>query len=213
MKEYLEQYVELLFAGKPDSEDMQQEILQNTLDRYDDLISQGKAPEDAYRLAIAGIGDINELLSEHNEPSEHPAEITNGRGKRLSPTQRKTLRVVAIALYICCIIPLIILSNFGLEILGLCLTLVIVAVATVLILLSSGGNHHEKMTVTHEAPINPSYKTYRIISRTITVTLYLLISFLTSAWHITWIIFLIKGAVDEIVRAIMDLKESKKNET
>ena len=213
MKEYLEQYVELLFAGKPDSEDMQQEILQNTLDRYDDLISQGKAPEAAYRLAIAGIGDINELLSEHNNPSEHATENTNGRGKRLSPTQRKTLRVVAIALYICCLIPLIILSNFGLEILGLCLTLVIVAVATVLILLSSGGNHHVEMTVTHEAPVNPSYKTYRIISRTITVTLYLLISFLTSAWHITWIIFLIKGAVDEIVRAIMDLKESKKNET
>ena len=35
MREQLEQYVKLLFAGTPDSEDMQQEILQNTLDRYD----------------------------------------------------------------------------------------------------------------------------------------------------------------------------------
>lgn len=213
MKEHLEQYVELLFAGTPDSDDMQQEILQNTLDRYDDLISQGKTPEVAYRLAIAGIGDINELLSEHKDPSEHSAENTNGRGKRMSPTLRKTLRVVAIALYICCIIPLIILSNFGLEILGLCLTLVIVAIATVLILLSSGGNRHEKKTESHEESANPAYRAYRSISSTITVAIYLLISFLTSAWHITWIIFLIKGAVDEIVRAIMELRESKKNET
>ena len=62
MREQLIQYIRLLFAGTPNSEDMQQEILQNTLDRYDDLISQGKSPEAAYRLAIAGIGDINEIL-------------------------------------------------------------------------------------------------------------------------------------------------------
>ena len=62
MREQLIQYIHLLFAGTPDSEDMQQEILQNTLDRYDDLLSQGKAPEAAYRLAIAGIGDIQEII-------------------------------------------------------------------------------------------------------------------------------------------------------
>ena len=64
MREQLKQYVNLLFAGTTDSEEMKQEILQNTLDRYDDLISQGKTPEAAYRLAIGGIGDINEVLSD-----------------------------------------------------------------------------------------------------------------------------------------------------
>ena len=62
MKEQLIQYVNLLFAGATGAEDMKQEILQNTLDRYDDLIDQGKSPEAAYRLAISGIGDINEIL-------------------------------------------------------------------------------------------------------------------------------------------------------
>ena len=42
MREQLIQYVNLLFAGAPDSDDMKQEILQNTLDRYDDLIAEGK---------------------------------------------------------------------------------------------------------------------------------------------------------------------------
>ena len=59
MREQLTQYVNLLFAGAPDSEDIRQEILQNTLDRYDDLIAAGKTPEAAYRLAISGIGDIH----------------------------------------------------------------------------------------------------------------------------------------------------------
>ena len=62
MREQLTQYVNLLFAGAPDTDDIKQEILQNTFDRYDDLIAQGKAPEAAYRLAISGIGDINEIL-------------------------------------------------------------------------------------------------------------------------------------------------------
>ena len=62
MREQLIRYVELLFAGAENAGDIQQEILQNTLDRYDDLIAQGKTPEAAYRLAISGIGDINEIL-------------------------------------------------------------------------------------------------------------------------------------------------------
>ena len=69
MRDQLIQYVRLLFAGTPDSYDMQQEILQNTLDRYDDLIAQGKSPEAAYRLAISGIGDINEIIG--NTQSQH----------------------------------------------------------------------------------------------------------------------------------------------
>ena len=62
MREQLIKYIDLLFAGAPEAEDIKQEILQNTLDRYDDLISQGKSPESAYSLAISGIGDINEIL-------------------------------------------------------------------------------------------------------------------------------------------------------
>ena len=63
MRDQLIHYVDLLFAGAPDAGDIKQEILQNTLDRYDDLIGQGKTPEAAYRLAISGIGDINEILN------------------------------------------------------------------------------------------------------------------------------------------------------
>ena len=72
MKEELEKYVNLLFAGNPEAEDIKQEILLNTLDRYDDLIAQGKNPQAAYSLAIAGIGDVSELLSKP-QATEGPA--------------------------------------------------------------------------------------------------------------------------------------------
>ena len=44
MREQLIQYVSLLFAGAENCEDTRQEILQNTLDRYDDLIAEGIMP-------------------------------------------------------------------------------------------------------------------------------------------------------------------------
>ena len=61
MRQQLIQHIQRIFENIPNSADMQQEILQNSLDRYDDLISQGKSPEAAYQLAISGLGDLQEL--------------------------------------------------------------------------------------------------------------------------------------------------------
>ena len=41
MREQLIQYVNLLFAGTMDCDEIRQEILQNTHDRYEDLLDQG----------------------------------------------------------------------------------------------------------------------------------------------------------------------------
>ena len=65
MREKISVYVDELFSDAAltiRNAEVQQEILQHTLDRYDDLIAAGKTPEAAYRLAIMGIGDINEIL-------------------------------------------------------------------------------------------------------------------------------------------------------
>ena len=40
----------------------------------------------------------------------------------------------------------------------------------------------------------------------LTLCAYLLVSFLTGAWYITWMIFLIAAAVDNIIKAIFDLR-------
>ena len=205
MREQLIQYVKLLFAATPDSEDMQQEILQNTLDRYDDLIEQGKQPEAAYRLAIAGIGDVHEIL---NDSSPAPAECENVdyRGRPLPSSKKKTMRAAAIGLYICCVVPVIALGNVANGIIGVCLMLLLVAVATVLIILSSGGSKEEKRAASK--PTHPFYKTYENISGIVTLIIFLAISFWSGAWYITWLVFPISGAVDGIVKAIFDLKEA-----
>jgi len=43
----------------------------------------------------------------------------------------------------------------------------------------------------------------------IVISAYFIISFLTSAWYVTWVIFIIGYAVDQIISAFIELKEEK----
>ena len=97
MREQLVQYVNLLFAGAQDADDIRAEILQNTLDRYDDLVYQGKTPEAAYRLAISGIGDISELL-EHSVPSAPTAMTPSAAPVPNRRKDKKLMQAVAIGM-------------------------------------------------------------------------------------------------------------------
>lgn len=198
MREQLKQYVNLLFAGTLGSEEMKQEILQNTLDRYDDLISQGKTPEAAYRLAIGGIGDINEVLGDKTA-SPAPAPAVQDP---LKAAQNKKMRAVAIGMYICCVLPLIILGNVGNGVLGLCMMFLLIAAATVLMVMASDDNDEKDKEDDHHTHNNPLDKTLN----TVTLAVFLVLSFATGAWYITWLIWPIMAAVKGILRACRDLK-------
>lgn len=198
MRERLTQYVDLLFAGAPAAEEMKQEILQNTLDRYDDLVSQGKTEEAAYRLAIGGIGDINELLEAPAEDEAVPAKE--------EPGQIHKLRATAIALYVASAIPLFLFGDMGNGALGLSLTVLLAAVATYLMILSRRSAPEQRK----EAPgkeKNPRKDRLRKILSPIMLTTYFLVSFITGAWAITWLVFPIFGCAEGLILAIIDLKE------
>ena len=209
MRDQLIQYVRLLFAGTPDSYDMQQEILQNTLDRYDDLIAQGKAPEAAYRLAISGIGDINEIVGNvQTQPSSAPAPVREQQEAPQDISKRKLMMAISIALYICCVIPVLVLGDVGNGVLGVCLMFVIIAAATVLMVMSSASKENPEEKEDDE-PKTELGKAVKSIWGIATLGIYLVISFWSGAWFITWLIFPIMGAVQGLVKAIIDLKEAK----
>ena len=212
MRDQLTKYIELLFAGAPHARDIQQEILQNTLDRYDDLIDQGKSPEAAYSLSISGIGDISEILDRHNvqtayvpseEPSEDPAESA----------KKKQRKAIAIALYILCPIPLIILSELGLDTLGLCLTLLLVAAATALLVMNGKDRKDTDdadacVSTDPEAALrHKTRESIHTLIWCIGLAVYLIMSFATGAWYITWVMFPLIGCVEGLSDAIADLKE------
>ena len=74
MREQIKVYVDGLFKDAAltiRNAEVQQEILQHTLDRYDDLIAAGKSEQEAYDEAVGGIGDVSELY-EHKQAAEEP---------------------------------------------------------------------------------------------------------------------------------------------
>ena len=204
MREQLEQYVNLLFAGSAENEDMKQEILQNTLDRYDDMITEGKAPEAAYRLAISGIGDISELMGNDCVPPSPVAPVKDP----VKAEQKKKMRAVAVGMYICSVLPLLVLGNLGNGILGLVMMFLLIAAATVLIIMGSDEDE-QKDEKPAEETIPPARRATHKALNTASLALFLVLSFATGAWHITWLIWPIMAAVKGIINAVWDLKEGK----
>lgn len=62
-------------------------------------------------------------------------------------------------------------------------------------------------TEKEEKKVNKLQKAITECLSIITCVIYFIISFLTMAWHITWIIWLIYGLIEEIVKLIFVLKE------
>lgn len=218
MRDQLINYVDLLFAGAPNAGEIKQEILQNTLDKYDDLIAQGKSPQAAYSLAISGIGDINEILgADLTGENSAPAAAVNTastvqKEARHTPAWKKAVRAVAVFLYIISVIPLFVLSTMGMEVIGLCGTVSIVAVATAMMIIAAGSKQHDHSG--DSVPLSPRQEVRKAVKTTITavcVAVYLIVNFLTQAWYITWLIFPISAAVQGLITACMDLKEASES--
>lgn len=205
MREKLKAYLDLLFAGAPpEAADAKEEVCQNTLDKFDDFIDQGKTPEAAYSLAIAGLGDVSEILCAGERPQ--PEE-------KLQPGKsvlRMVLLPLAVALYIACPIPVIVWPGSNWSVAAL---LAMVAIATAcLVLRPLVGKREARSQAEPEdaAPRSGLYRSVMSLISVLGVAAYFMVSFATGAWHITWVIFLMIGAVRQLVTVIFDWKEQEK---
>jgi len=153
MESRIHAHIDSLFSGiAPDARvsEVKMELYMNTVDRYHDLLTEGKTPEDAFRGATERIGDVQEILASVGVPVA-PQKQVNSDKKKNNPkgkTRKKILR------------------NQGCHII------------TMLML-----------------------------------CLYFILSFATSAWHITWLIFLILPAMENVYCAIIDIVYAKAPDT
>lgn len=215
MNEKLRAYIESLFEDAPKNKktiELKEEILQNLIDKYNDLLGEGKSEDAAYNIAIASVGDISELIRELNKNNPNTVEMNqNSRGKNA------WMVAVSVMLYIFSVIPVIVMQDEN----GVILMFVIVGLATGLIIYYGMTKpKYQKIddTLVEEfkewksksTEQNSMFKAISSVIWLITVAIYMLISFATGAWHITWILFLIASAVTSIVKAIFDYKKAGK---
>lgn len=208
MVQRIREYVDSLFKDAPHTKkamDLKEEVCSNLIDKYVDLTGQGVSDEDAYNEAVASIGDTDELfalIKDERRPEDPQA------GKR-----RAILTSVAIGLYILSFIPVIITDATA----GVVAMFVFWAVATVLIVYAGMSRpKYQRMDDTMVEEFKEwkqqgsrqasFYHELSGILWTLVVIAYFIVSFLFGGWEITWIIFLIGAAVQQILRACYRLR-------
>ena len=116
---------------------------------------------------------------------------------------------VAVMLYILSIVAIILCSaQFDAPIVGVSLFFVFIAAATGLIIYNS-IYYSKKTKDKPEEKKNTICKQVINIVDVIGVIIYFIVSFATMAWYITWVIFLIVGLVDEIVKLLFNIFDKK----
>ena len=209
MNEKLRHYIDDLFANAPSTVravELKEELYQNLTDKYNDLIAEGKSQESAFNIAIASIGDVDSLISglsgEKNVASE--------KGKKRSAL----LVAIAIALYILCPVPVILLQDE----MGVMALFLFVSTATSLLIYN--GVTRERYIKADDTMVE-EFKEWKQNNKQknkaseaivgsfwlIAVCVYIVVSFMTGAWHITWIIFLIAAAVSSLIKGLFMLKQ------
>lgn len=260
MKKRIKEYIDSIFADAPEcakTREMKEEMYANVCDRFDDLVREGKSESAAYNICISGIGDISELVEEikreygaHGESETLKNPYAGIKQERVFTASEKEeiekyrlrrgiMNAVAIALYILCWVPLVLLSSIAEisgygnadigAIIGLVIMMVMIAAATVLMVMKSsikplclkGVKTSEIDDDDDDDDVdgsnakkakkhkNPLLRAISSVLWTLTVAAFLLLGFLLGAWHPGWMVFLIAVAFDNIIEAIFELAGKK----
>jgi len=222
MEDKLRHYIDNLFAETvptKKSVELKEEMIQNLHDKYDDLIAEGKTEEAAYNIAVAGIGDISDLLAELN--SEAAQFVPDVAGLEAARRKSAMLTAIAVMMYIISFLPYFVLdmmrSSYN-EIIGFPIGLLIVTAATGLLVYNSMTK--PKMLSRRDTMVEEfrewqsdekDRKTLRkAISSalwSIILVLYFVVSFATSAWHVSWIIFIIGAVVESLINVFFTIRK------
>ena len=213
MSKKIAEYVNFIFRNAPNTREameLKEEIENNVSDNYNKLVAGGLDEEQAFSKAIASIGNIDELLDElkHSAVKETSA-VENENRQKEKKLIRVLLEAAAVMLFVLCPVPVIMLSN---EI-GVVWMFVLIACGTGVWIFSSlfKSQQNEDDIGRSFAEYKNHYKPKRRLFRktksliwSCTTLLYLIISFLTRRWDITWIIFIISGIGVSILDIGMD---------
>ena len=215
-------YVNSIFEGIPNTPEVQElreEILQNTLDRYDEECARGVSETVAYNVAVMSIGDTDANLAAYRKP------------KKEKKSSRRVCVAIAIALYILCVVPPAVADEMGWpEALGVSMMFLMIAAATALIILSGGREKPAapKASAPQGVPVQPAEQAAPAVPaqeerssavkilRGVLTPLYWLAAvglFLAAGfagyWYVAWVIFIAAGAVGDVITGIVYMAKGR----
>ncbi|MBD5559712.1 MAG: hypothetical protein HDQ87_05050 [Clostridia bacterium] len=217
MEEKLRAHVMGLFEGAPMTKQMievREEILTNVRERYQDLIAAGASPEEAYEISKGSIGNLEEIMKTLEEQDAAEGITFAAAPEDVEAKKKKyALDGIAVALFILSPVWLIALSSFDAWLAGLIGMFAFIAIGSGLKVYASGV-YQPAQNVPVDSSMMEEYrqwhssrqmeqrqlKLYEGILWPLIVAAYFIISFATHAWYITWVIFLIGAAIEQLMK-------------
>lgn len=230
MNSKIKNYVDVLFKGIPNTQkakELKEEILSNLNEHFEAHIKEGKSENQAYTESLADLGDVDELLKNLEPEKELKSKID------LYKTKRAKYTSISIILYIIGVTILIGLPgiaeifNLGDEdkfgIVGLIIMFIFVAIATGLLVythmsIPQDVSQYIHKTHTLRYEYNGNSKTKRFIAAflklywALVLAIYLIVSFSTGRWAITWLIWIIASAIKNAVLLFLNTNEEELKE-
>ena len=218
MNEKIRKEVNSLFENAPNTKranDLKDEIISNAEDKYEDFIKQGKTEEEALKTVIQEIGNVDELIEELNKNNPIHSEYREEARKKTGMTVS-----ICVGLYILSLITCIVLDELGMpDFITASSFLAIAGIATCILI-------YHFMTkpkyIKYEDTMVEEFKEWKgkkdknneikkaidSILWTLTVIIYLIVSFTFGIWYISWIIFLIASLIENIIKLMFKLVEA-----
>lgn len=235
MNQKIRDYIAYLFEKAPKTRaavDLREEIIANAEEKMRDLLAQGYKEEDAFAIVIHSIGNVEELFSELR--SEDAREENRPEEAALRK-KRAVITATAVGMYIFAGTVFFFIgfleenisefiyetrgmalhdvSMLGLVLAGLiCIVPTAMLVYSSIALVPSYKKKEDSMVEEYKEWKSGTQKDKAVrgavgtIIWTLGVAVYLIVSFRTGAWGVTWIIFLILGCIDSIVSLVFSLK-------
>jgi len=218
MRENIRAYIENLFSRAPQTRkimELKEELLSNVTAKFDDLIAQGRTEEEAYKIAVGGIGDIDELIKSFEND-----KIYNYARQEYDSRKSAVLVSAAVGLYIISVAMVVlggIISDKGAEI-GTVLMFIIAGIATALLVYNAMSRPKYRKaddTIVEEfkewkSTSNYQHQLYRSANAAmwaIIVALYFILSFTFMSWAYSWVIFLIGVALHNVIKLAFEVRK------
>ncbi len=172
-------YVKSLFKDAPRTQrisEIEEELLSNLNDKYNDLVASGKSEADAYETVVASVGNIDSLIAEEDNFVEDYKK--KQKEKKLIGTFSSSFWLLTTIVYF--------LVSFLFSSWEYSWIIFVIAAALNSVFVS---------IITKKVQVGS-------IIWLSAVVLYLILSFTTEKWEITWLVFLAAAALQQILRLV-----------
>ncbi|MCM1216924.1 MAG: permease prefix domain 1-containing protein [Lachnospiraceae bacterium] len=225
MNERIRKYLDELFENAPKTRkamELKEEMLQNSMEKYQDLLGDGYSEEDAYKNVIGSIGDVTELFEDLEEKNLLNLPEADRKKKAVITSVAVGLYIFAgVVLLACLMLEDMIPAPGNIEygMLGLLLAAAICIAPTCMMVYAA--NMYPAFQKKEEKDFVEDYKEAKHMGNrekavrrsvstiiwTLVVIVYFIFSFSTGAWYISWVIFLIGACVEAVCSLVYSLRQ------